>query len=210
MKSASVFALSCHRMTTFQSWSAHPRVQIEGFWASQAFCGHCVGSVSNAVTDGGKKFIPADSGQRVLLRVQQHIDEHAVLRCQLICGQVRSDVKATWEACQFPGVRVWHAHEDENSGIAPWYGDGRTFGGHSASRLMSNLSHNDQTVWRQSAWAVARRRRRAWVLLECVTGQIHLAGTSPDQARVPFQSAWRAAAVEGTCRLQRGGFIVIT
>jgi hypothetical protein len=35
----------------------------------------------------------------VLLRVQQHVDEHAVLRCQLICGQVRSDVKAAREAC---------------------------------------------------------------------------------------------------------------
>jgi len=50
-------------MTTFQSWSAHPRVQIEGFWAGQASRGLCAGGVSDAVTDGGEKFIPADSGQ---------------------------------------------------------------------------------------------------------------------------------------------------
>lgn len=140
MKSASVFALSCHRITTFQSWSAHPRVQIEGFWAGQAFRGHCVGSVSNAITDGSEKFIPADSGQRVLLRVQQHIDEHAILRCQLIRAQVRSDIKAAREACQLPGVRVWRAHGDGNPGMPSCYGEGRTFGGHSTSRLMSNLS----------------------------------------------------------------------
>lgn len=42
---------------------AHPSVQIEGFWEGQAFRGHCFGGVSDAVADGGEKFIPADSGQ---------------------------------------------------------------------------------------------------------------------------------------------------
>jgi hypothetical protein len=75
--------------------------------------------------DGDEKLIPADSGQGVLLRVQQHVDEHAVLRCQLIRGQVRSDVKATRKACQLPGVRVWRAHGDGNPDMAPWYEEAR-------------------------------------------------------------------------------------
>jgi hypothetical protein len=41
----------------------HPRVQIEDFWEDQAFRRHFVGGVSDAVMDGGEKFIPADSGQ---------------------------------------------------------------------------------------------------------------------------------------------------
>jgi ABC-type multidrug transport system ATPase subunit len=46
--------------------------------------------------------------------------------------------------------------------------DGRICGGHSASCLMSSLSHSDQAIRRQTARAVAQSRRSAWVLLECL------------------------------------------
>ena len=53
---------------------------------------------------------------------------------------------------------------------------------------MSNLSHNDQTIRRQSARAVAQSRRSAWVLLECV-------GEEPERGDMPWADDTEVLAV---------------
>jgi len=53
---------------------------------------------------------------------------------------------------------------------------------------MSNLSHNDQTVRRQSARVVAQSRRSAWVLLECL-------GEEPERGDMPWADDAEVLAV---------------
>jgi hypothetical protein len=53
---------------------------------------------------------------------------------------------------------------------------------------MSNLSHNDQTIRRQSARAVAQSRRSAWVLLECL-------GEEPERGDMPWADDAEVLAV---------------
>jgi len=91
--------------------SAHPVVQVEDVRACETLCSRHVGSRCDAVTNRYEEFISSHSGQRVFLRVQQHVHKHAVLRRQLVCGQVSGNIEASRETSQFPGVSVGSAHD---------------------------------------------------------------------------------------------------
>jgi hypothetical protein len=79
------------------------------------------------------------------------------------------------------------------------------------------LSLRDEVLCRRSIWYPASDwltgTSSSLFTLMCggssavanVTGQVHLAGTLPDQASACIsRSAWRAVAAEGICRSQRG------
>jgi len=47
----------------------------------------------------------------VLLCVEEHIDEDAILRRDLVGSQIGGDVEAPWETGKFPGVGTGNAHD---------------------------------------------------------------------------------------------------
>jgi len=75
----------------------HPGVEVESIRAGQTLRCWRIRHRRDAFPHGGEQFIPADSGQRMLLRIEEDINEHAVLRRHLIGGQVSGDIEASWE-----------------------------------------------------------------------------------------------------------------
>lgn len=89
----------------------HPGVEVEDLRAGETLRRLRVSRRRDAFPHCSEQFVPADPGQRMLLRVEQDIDKHTVLRRHLIRGEVSGDVEAPGKADKFPGVGTGNAHD---------------------------------------------------------------------------------------------------
>ena len=89
----------------------HPGVDIEGLRGGEVLRCSRVDGGRDPIPHAGQQLVAADPGERMFLRVEQHVDQNPVLRRVLVRREVSRDVEPPREPREFPGVDVRHRHD---------------------------------------------------------------------------------------------------